>query len=190
MDNFKASVETEIKVMITKEECEVFFSKSHRIYSQINHYYKLNEDLCLRLRKAEGEYFIQYKKNNPNEQLKALKDKTEYSMTISEADFIIIQNDPNTLFKYLDKKRSLTDNAVYRGSLETVRGHVTLDASMPDTEIDINKYNDNIDYELEWEIRKSQYKKAIRILKKNGIDINNRVTGVSKYKRLTQADLC
>ena len=61
---------------------------------------------------------------------------------------------------------------------------------MRDIEIDMNSYKNNIDYELEWEIDKSQYNKAVRILKKYGIDIRNRVTGLSKYKRLTESNAC
>jgi uncharacterized protein YjbK len=61
---------------------------------------------------------------------------------------------------------------------------------MPDIEIDMNSYNNSTDYELEWEIDKTQYKKAVRILKKSGIDITKRVTGISKYKRLTESEVC
>ncbi len=74
--------------------------------------------------------------------------------------------------------------------METLRAHVTLDTSMPDIEIDMNSYNNSTDYELEWEIDKTQYKKAVRILKKSGIDITKRVTGISKYKRLTESEVC
>lgn len=190
MENFKASLETEIKVMITKEEYENLFAKAHNIFTQINHYYKLTEDLCIRLRKINSEYFIQYKKNNETIPLTGLKDKTEYSMKITESDYIIIKNNPNSLWVYLEKQKIIDTDVLYKGSLETLRGNVTLDLNMPDVEIDMNSYNNQKDYELEWEIDKAQYKKAIKILQKIGIDIKERVSGLSKYKRLTESDVC
>ncbi|HQM39019.1 MAG TPA: CYTH domain-containing protein [Clostridia bacterium] len=189
-DNFTTNIETEIKVMITKAEYENLFAKAHNIFSQINHYYKLTDELCIRLRKINNEFFIQYKVNNNTEQLIGLKDKTEYSMNIEEADYIIIKNNPNALWVYLGKSKISDSFVIYKGSLETLRANVTLDSSMPDIEIDMNSYKNNIDYELEWEIDKSQYNKAVRILKKYGIDIRNRVTGLSKYKRLTESNAC
>ena len=189
-DNFTTNIETEIKVMITKAEYENLFAKAHNIFSQINHYYKLTDELCIRLRKINNEFFIQYKVNNNTEQLIGLKDKTEYSMNIEEAEYIIIKNNPNALWVYLGKSKISDSFVIYKGSLETLRANVTLDSSMLDIEIDINSYKNNIDYELEWEIDKSQYNKAVRILKKYGIDIRNRVTGLSKYKRLTESNAC
>ena len=111
-------------------------------------------------------------------------------MDISETDYIIINNNPNCLYDYLGLKNDNKIKAEYKGTLKTIRGHVTLDLKMPDMQIDLNKYNSNIDYELEWEIEKIQYKKAINILKKNNVDINNRITGVSKLKRLLESGIC
>jgi uncharacterized protein YjbK len=88
---------------------------------------------------------------------------------------------------YLKKEKTSDSSVVYKGTLETLRANVTLDVSMPDAEIDMNTYNGFTDYELEWEIDKKQYYKALRILKKYGIDINDRVAGISKYKRLIQS---
>lgn len=190
MININKSTETELKVMITKDEYNTFFSKAHNIYSQTNHYYKLNDNLCVRIRKINDRFFIQYKESNNTKELKALKDKTEYSMDISETDYIIINNNPNCLYDYLGLKNDSKIKAEYKGTLETIRGYVTLDLKMPDIQIDLNKYNSNVDYELEWEIEKIQYKKAINILKKNNVDINNRITGVSKLKRLLESGIC
>ncbi|MFA5340962.1 MAG: hypothetical protein WC332_04205, partial [Clostridia bacterium] len=144
----------------------------------------------IRLRKINSEYFIQYKKNNETIPLTGLKDKTEYSMKITESDYIIIKNNPNSLWVYLEKQKIIDTDVLYKGSLETLRGNVTLDLNMPDVEIDMNSYNNQKDYELEWEIDKAQYKKAIKILQKIGIDIKERVSGLSKYKRLTESDVC
>lgn len=184
---FTADIETEIKVMITKDEYQILFSKGHNIHTQINHYYKITEDLTVRIRKMNNEFFLQYKVNNDGVQLKGLKDKTEYSMKLQESDYIVIKNNPETLWVYLKKENIFESNIVYEGTLETLRANVTLDVSMPDAEIDMNTYNGFTDYELEWEIDKKQYKKALKIMKNHGIDINDRVTGISKYKRLIQS---
>jgi uncharacterized protein YjbK len=125
--------------------------------------------------------------SNDGVQLKGLKDKTEYSMKLSESDYLIIKNNPEALLTYLKKEKTSDSSVVYKGTLETLRANVTLDVSMPDAEIDMNTYNGFTDYELEWEIDKKQYKKALKILKNHGIDINDRVTGISKYKRLIQS---
>lgn len=190
MNNFTASIETEIKVMITKEEYETLFAKARNIFSQTNHYFKLTDELCIRLRKLNNDFYIQYKENNNVDSLTGLKDKTEYSMKILESDYLIIRNNPESLWVYLNKTKISDTTPVYKGTLETLRAHVTLDTSMPDIEIDMNSYNNSTDYELEWEIDKTQYKKAVRILKKSGIDITKRVTGISKYKRLTESEVC
>jgi len=190
MNNFTASIETEIKVMITKEEYEALFAKARNIFSQTNHYFKLTDELCIRLRKLNNDFYIQYKENNNVASLTGLKDKTEYSMKILESDYLIIRNNPESLWVYLNKTKKSDTTPVYKGTLETLRAHVTLDASMPDIEIDMNSYNNSTDYELEWEIDKTQYKKAVRILKKSGIDITQRVTGISKYKRLIESEVC
>lgn len=184
---FTADIETEIKIMITKDEYQILFSKGHNIHTQINHYYKITDDLTVRIRKMNNEFFLQYKVNNDGVQLKGLKDKTEYSMKLQESDYIVIKNNPETLWVYLKKENIFESNIVYEGTLETLRANVTLDVSMPDAEIDMNTYNGFTDYELEWEIDKKQYKKALKIMKNHGIDINDRVTGISKYKRLIQS---
>ena len=186
---FTADIETEIKVMITKDEYQILFSKGHNIHTQINHYYKITDDLTVRIRKMNNEFFLQYKVNNDGVQLKGLKDKTEYSMKLQESDYIVIKNNPETLWVYLKKENIFESNIVYEGTLETLRANVTLDVSMPDAEIDMNTYNGFTDYELEWEIDKKQYKKALKIMKNHGIDINDRVTGISKYKRLIQSNI-
>ena len=142
-DNFTTNIETEIKVMITKAEYENLFAKAHNIFSQINHYYKLTDELCIRLRKINNEFFIQYKVNNNTEQLIGLKDKTEYSMNIEEADYIIIKNNPNALWVYLGKSK-ISDSFVIYGSLETLRANVTLILNVPDIEIDMNSYKNKI----------------------------------------------
>ena len=102
---FTADIETEIKIMITKDEYQILFSKGHNIHTQINHYYKITDDLTVRIRKMNNEFFLQYKVNNDGVQLKGLKDKTEYSMKLHESDYLIIKNNPDALWVYLEKDK-------------------------------------------------------------------------------------
>ncbi len=186
MTQLKKELETEIKVMISKEEYEGFFCKATQIYNQTNYYYKVNDDMYVRLRKLRDKYFLQYKELF-GESRKALKENYEYSMDITEADYIVIKNNPNALYEYLDIKDINIDCSKYKGCLKTIRGHIVLDESMNKVQVDLNEYNGKVDYELEWEIDKNEYDKAVEILKDNGIDLNQRKVGLTKFARMMHA---
>lgn len=184
MVKYNVKNETEIKVMITKQECEQLFAKAHQIYSQVNHYYRINDDLTVRIRIIGSKYYLQYKKNAKDLKLEGVKNKIEYSHDINESDYLCIKNDPNVLMNYLEATKYGRCEPTYLGKLETLRGNVILDDEMPDAEIDMSTYNGKVDYELEWEINESLYEKAVRILEDNGIYAKNREKGISKCKRL------
>jgi uncharacterized protein YjbK len=183
MVKYSEKKETEIKVMITKQECEKLFAKAHSIYTQVNHYYRINDDLTVRIRIIGTRYYLQYKKNAKDLKLDGVKNKIEYSCDLSESEYLCIKNNPHVIMDYLDVTACGQCEPVYLGMLETLRGNVALDDEMPDAEIDMSTYNGKVDYELEWEINENLYDKAVKILEGIGISTENREKGISKCKR-------
>ncbi|MFA7672677.1 MAG: CYTH domain-containing protein [Clostridia bacterium] len=183
MVKYSVKNETEIKVMITKQECERLFAKAHEIYKQVNHYYRINDDLTVRIRIIGTKYFLQYKKDARDLKLEGVKNKIEYSYDLSESDYLCIRNDPHVLTNYINTTTCGHCEPIYLGMLETLRGNVMLHDEMPDAEIDMSTYNGEVDYELEWEINENLYNKAVQILEDIGISTRNREKGISKCKR-------
>jgi len=181
--------EFELKIMINKEEYLMLKKYMITEYSQINYYFDTNtyslynSSNSLRIRKINGDYIITHKYSIPNNK-KGVIEMVEQNVDINEDIFNQLINGEKDICDFINIKFS---KLKYIGHLKTNRAKLNLEDNMPQAELDYNEYSNIIDYELEWEINKDIYNKAILILNKYGIDIEKHEIEQPKFLRFMRS---
>jgi len=142
MENKK--LEVEYKMLVTKEELNKLIQTYTPIktINQINHYFDSEPSLylkgfALRIREINNKFIFALKENAP-------KGLIEYEFEIDSL------NINNSKIKKLLNNLGINDSLNHIGTLNTIR-HIYKDEH-GEMCLDINKYNNIIDYEVEYEL--------------------------------------
>jgi len=181
--------EFELKIMINKKKHNELKHFAISKHDQINYYFDnndaelFNNKQSLRIRECKNKYEITHKTKESNSENKGVLIMGETNIQITKKDFNDMISNKISINKFIDLKYK---NLKYIGNLKTKRIKINLSEKMPLAELDYNEYNNISDYELEWEINKDIYVKALTILEKYGINIENNVIGKPKFVRFME----
>jgi len=181
--------EYELKIMLTKNEYLMLRKYITTEYLQTNYYFDNEEYVVytsmnsLRIRQINSKYIITHKHSISNNK-KGVIEMVEKNVDIDKNVFTQLINGEKNIAEFINVEFK---NLKYIGYLETKRAKLNLENNMPPAELDYNKYNNIIDYELEWEIDENIYNNAINILNKYGINIENHKIEQPKFLRFIRS---
>lgn len=186
--------EYELKVMLTEQEySDLMDINGKEPYTQTNYYFDTfcfdlhDKKIVVRIREKDGKYELTVKTKKNNHGQTGIVSMKEHNRFLEKKLAEKIISDQESINEYLTgMKWDINQPLKYAGKIHTIRRNTILDGDMPPAEIDKSEYAGISDYELEWEIDKTLYSKAIYILGNMGIYIEDRQTGLSKYSRLVK----
>ncbi|MDY6063196.1 MAG: CYTH domain-containing protein [Erysipelotrichaceae bacterium] len=171
----KAHIEKEYKMMIDENDFNRIVEKENmELIIQENYYYDLNSSkMAMRIRNIEDLYILTIKVKDGDHQL-------EYEYRVDD------HNIDTPAIKALLKKLNIYGEPKYIGSLLTSRYKLNL--AKGEIVLDLNKYLNKIDYEIEYELfdyQTNSNQELIDFLKKYQITfIENKKTKFQRFKEV------
>lgn len=187
--------EYELKLMIKQAEYEkLLYLCCEESYYQTNYYFDTpdfalhHKKVVLRIRKKKDSYELTVKTKDSG--------ASEFGVVSMEEKNIPLDCDTAESFIFGNadigdhignEHIKISGPIVYVGEITTIRTNILINEGLPIAELDKSMYNCITDFELEWEISKNEYEKAVNSLKSIGILLDGRRSGLSKYGRLVDS---